>query len=466
MNKDSQFDNKSSDYYFSLLDVISVFKKRKNIFISVLIFIMLATLIYIVISPSVFKVGHKINIKENDYWRGLDFTSEYHGIKRIEQKKHINEARIVKKIEELLDRVNLNKSSGNKVYFEIIGGTEGLFYITTTQPEVQRDKLFTLIKSLQDQVWIDLKSEQIEIIENSILHLVDHNDERRFKLNLEKQSRVALLKESKKISLELGINYPNINYPHNAKEIYTLGSKYISAEISALKKRKNDELFIFLPDKTAADINTELKYFLSLDADSLTNSEKNSRNRNILRLEREKAYYTMLSKELKLARIAMLEESLIMANALGINDPLINDNHLPKVTFTNEYSFGEDLSEIHEVIYFPSDKPLLENAPLMGTKYLTALINNLESRENDDYFDPAILRAKLQIDFYERYLNNFNKINPKPFEINKTYKLQKKENYEKQELFFRTLTFGSIVAFLLTFLVIMFKHDLRRIDNN
>ena len=65
MNKDSQFDNKSSDYYFSLLDVISVFKKRKNIFISVLIFIMLATLIYIVISPSVFKVGHKINIKEN-----------------------------------------------------------------------------------------------------------------------------------------------------------------------------------------------------------------------------------------------------------------------------------------------------------------------------------------------------------------------------------------------------------------
>jgi len=468
MNKNNnengkQYENYNSDYYFSLLDVLASFYKRKVVFISVFLITILSITIYSFIKPSVYKVGHGIKIKNDDYWSIFDYSADIPPIK-LKHNNQINKQSVIEAIKYSIDNININLDKNEKIYFEMDDYYQASIFIETSSPEVESNNLLSLIESLRKQVWSDLKFKQIEMIENIVLGHVKENDSRRFISNINKESKIALLEEAHEIALKLGINDPIVNYLNETGPIFSLGANYLLAEISILKKREDDALFINFLDKNVAEINRELDYFKTLDPALLSSSEKNNRVRKIRQLELEIEHYINYAKEVRLARIAMLEESLSLAEALSIYEPLTNGDILPKVNYSKDNSFGEDLSEIDELIFFPSDESMFNNASAMGTKYLSTLIEVLKRRENNDNFDSHILANNSQIQYFENYLKKLKKIESKPFEVNEINKYKADSSINRPNLM-HGFTIGIVFGLLAVFFTILLKNDLRRNDN-
>lgn len=461
--KDQNDEIRDSDYYFSLQDFLSAFYKRRFVFISVFVAVISLFFIYILITPSVYIVGHEVKITNNDFWKKYDYSVEYPGSLKIHQSKQINEALVINKIKELLDNANQSKIVAEKISFEMVDDRIGKIFVTTDDPQLEGDNLHSFLESLQEKVWSELKDQQIMLTEELISGLIEQNTSRRFESEINRKSKIASLKEAHEIASKLDIKEPILSFHYEPSPVYMLGTKYLLAEISILKNRENDELFFNSFGRNAAEIKSELKYFQALDDEKLTPSEKNEKEGKILQLELEIAHYLKRSKDIRLARIAMLEESLSIAKALGINEPLNDKIHIPQVSYSNNNGFGIDLSDNDDIVSFPSDEIQFDKPALMGTKYLSALISSLADRESEDNFNQHILSANLQIDYLENYLKIFKEYDPKPFEI--LNKFKKKFDIKKQNQFIRGLTIGILFGLLSALIAILLKNDLRRKDD-
>ena len=461
--KDHNFEN-NNDHFFSLRDLLEAFYKRKIVFISVFLITLLTLSLNKYLSPSLYKVGHEIKLKDSHFWLIQDYSASLPGGIEMHSPIRIKPNAVVGKIKELIDNINLNKESIEKIHFDMFDHPHrGDLFIETTNPDEDSNNLLLLIDSIEKQVRSDLKSQEIELIEKIISEANKKNESRRLQLKLEREYSISALEEAFEVASKMDIHNPAMSFFIEDKPpIYALGTKYLSAEISILKNRKNDGLFINNLGRGIAEINSELNYFKALDEEILTASEKHDKERKILSLEREREQYIYHAKEIRLARIAILEEALIMAKALEIIEPQFDDDYLinSQDLFENIKNYN---NKIVKPVYSPSQISSVNDA-LMGTKYLAAKISTLKSRENDDPFDFNILTANLHIHYLEKYLKQLNEMDSKYFNVIKPDKYKEKYKFKKDILWF-FITLAIIFGLLSTFISIIIKDDIPRSDN-
>ena len=461
--KDHNFEN-NNDHFFSLRDLLEAFYRRKIVFISVFLITLLTLSLNKYLSPSIYKVGHEIKLNDSHFWLIQDYSASLPGEIKFHNSSRIVPEEVVGKIKELIDNINLNKAPTEKIYFDMFRHPHrGDIFIETSNPDEESNNLLLLIDSIEKQVRNNLKSQEIESIEKIISAMVEKNESRRFQLKLEREHQISVLEEAFEVASKMDFHNPVISYFIEDKPpLYGLGTKYLSAEISILKNRKNDGLFINNLGRDIAEINSELNYFKTLDEEILTVSDKYDRERKILSLERERDQYVYHAEEIKFARIAILEEALIMAKALEIIEPKLDNYYLidNQDIFENIKNYN---SAIDKPVYSPRQVSSVNDA-LMGTEYLAAKISTLKSRENDDPFDFNILTANLQIHYLEKYLKQFNEMDTKYFNVIKPDKYKEKYKFQKDTLW-PFITLAIIFGLLSTFISIIIKDDIPRSVN-
>jgi len=462
IEKDHGLEN-NNDHYFSLEDLLEAFFRRKIVFIAIFLITLLTLSLNKYLSPSLYKVGHEIKLNDSHFWLIQDYSASLPGGIQFNNTSRINAEDVVGKIKELIDNINLNKESTEKIHFDMFRHPHrGDIFIETTNPDEDSNNLLLLIDSIEKQVRSDLKSQEIESIEKLISEYTKRNESRRLVLKLETESEISIFEEAFEVASKMDIHNPAMSFFIEDKPpIYALGTKYLSAEISILKNRKNDGLFINNLGRGVAEINRELNYFKTLDEEILTTSEKHDRERKIFALERERDQYIHHAKEIRLTRIAILEEALIMAKALEIIEPQLDDDLIDSQDiFENIKNYS---SAVDKVVYSPSQVSSVNDA-LMGTKYLAAKISTLKSRENYDPFDFNILTANLHINYLENYLKQLNEMDSKYFNVIKPDKYKEKYKFKK-DILWSFITLSIIFGLLSTLFSILIKNDIRRGDN-
>jgi len=455
--------DKKEDYYFSITDLLNAFYKRKVIFIVLFVIYAIGYAIFIASLPTYYKVGLSIDLKTDDAWRDNSYIFE-NQIFTFFDPEEITEGLVTNLILELVDNSDLNESFSEKIQFD---SENKIFFTTTSQPDPSIENLKSYIELLSKKIAINLESEFFDEIEKLTVPYQDTINSTRYILKSQNEDRIIFLEEALEIANELGIIYPVMNYANGDSPLFTLGTEYLLAEIVILKKRKNDLPFIFLEGESVYDISRNLENINNVDptiVDSLSPSELLDRRLKIRSLEINLQSYTNHAKQVRLARIDMLEEAYEFAKALGINKPMKTEQ-IPQPIFFSEDSFGSYLNE-EMTVFFPLElnHKLFKNDALMGSKHLMALINVLKNRKNHDKFSKTIMYAKDQLFYFEELSSKLEDISFVAFNLNKEYLLKSKIPVNHMHYLVRSISIPFIISLLSILLIIIIKNDLRRND--
>ena len=455
--------DKKEDYYFSITDLLNAFYKRKVIFIVLFITYAIGYTIFIVSLPTYYKVGLSIDLRSTDAWRDISYNFE-NEILNFFDRELITETVVNNLIIELVDNSDLNESFPEEIQFDL---ENNIFFTITTQPDASIENIKSYIDLLSKKITINLETDFFDEIDELIGPYKDTIKSTRYLLKTQKEARITLLEEALEIANELGIVYPVMNYANGDSPLFTLGTEYLLTEIVVLKNRKNDKPFIFLEGDSVYEISRNLKNIKNLDSsivDSLSPSDSLDRRLKIRLLETQLQSYVNHAKEIRLARIAILEEAYEFAKALGINKPMRTEQ-IPQPILFSEDSWGSYLNDEMRV-FFPSaiNSKLFKNEALMGSKHLSALINVLKNRENNDRFSKTILYAKDQLFYFEKFLLKIEGASFVAFNLNKEYLLNTKVPVNYLNYLVRSISIPLIISLLSILLLIIIKNDLRRND--
>ena len=499
------------DYYFSLKDFFSAFKKRKIIIILVFIIGYFYYGIGFFTAPKIFKLNQTIHLNSHSL---MDQLSPYYD-KQIRLdliSKALNINVVSTKIKQLVLDSDFNNEFTNKL--EIIDrheliATPIIFSLETNQPEVDLKKLTSFIELINSKISSDLKFDSIRIVNQILIPREEKLESLLYERKVTNLAKIALLEEANDIAIESNIVDPVISIIGKSPQLWTLGTDFLQAELNILKNRKNDEFFIYLDNRSIANIKRELNYYLNIDTLSIDVSKspqfgkfpspnnKEELDTTIKLLELELKMNIDRAKYHRFARIAMLEENIEFAKNFGIVRPILtkdltSNGLFPSSSFNTDFNLDEyeiilgdfatelnkagdilnsldsDLSIYDKDYAYPLNNQnfnkhyLSSQKALLGSKYLTELITVLKKRENEGGdFSKPILDDNQYIWYLKSVLNRLES------EVFLALKYETEPPVIKKihtSFFDGLIRFSSILLILgigLMLLVIFLKNDLR-----
>jgi LPS O-antigen subunit length determinant protein (WzzB/FepE family) len=498
------FDN--ADYYFSLKDLLDAFIKRKMIIIIVFIIGYSFHGISFLYQPDSFKLEQKINF--NSHSLISNFSDSQKGydahIRKVLITEFLSRKNLFNEIELYLSDKTLNHELANKLTLRRRHQKDFspiFLNLETNQPEVDIKKFTSFIDLMNNKISIDFKSGSISKISQMIAEKEAKIEILQYERKAVSHAKIALLEEAKAIAVELNIVDPATNIISENRQLWTLGAEYLQAEVNILKNRKNDELFIFLDEPEVANIKRELEFYqninlLGLDLTKVPQVGKYASPKNneqlqttIQLLKLELKSHAEKAKFHRSARIAMLEENIEFANNFGIIKPILKENlSLNGLYSTSSFDSVFSLDDYRIILGDYADEKYLDNdlsaydknyayplsnhnfkqqslsweKALLGSKYLSKMINVLKKRESQNgEFAKNIYDNKHYISFLNSALTRINSVDYKPFKYEAEYLKVEKINKNLSEGLIRLSSILLILGISLMLLVIFLKNDLR-----
>jgi hypothetical protein len=211
--------NEKEGYYFSLLDLLKAFYKRKYILFSIFSIVFIVIIGFLFNLPENYKVQLKVNLTQD-----VSIVNPY--------KNEIGEVLFVSDMQAIITK-KIDQMYLNKVFFEEnqLNNT-GFFFTETKQPKIEIENLKSNINLLSEEVLIDLISEDVNELNELITSLKNVIELKRIDFNIDRDYRIALLEEAREIAIELDIIDVAINFTNEVDPMFTMGIKHLLDQLN------------------------------------------------------------------------------------------------------------------------------------------------------------------------------------------------------------------------------------------
>ena len=123
-------------------------------------------------------------------------------------------------------------------------------------------------------------------------------------------------------------------------------------------------------------------------------------------------------------------------------------------------------SDSIQPVFFLLESSIYRKGPLvvLGSNYLTAMIDRLEKNKKEVKVNKEILKDEARLERLQNLRTRLKAKRTKIFDLDKDYQLIEKIELNYKNYVIRGISLSLIISLLTTLLVIFLKNDLRRND--